>query len=57
METTSIIANLKSLLASVNPGLATQADLKRLENRIDELSQMVETLAEQLNHKKTKKTK
>ena len=48
--TSTLIDNLKDLLAAANPGLATKEDLARLEQRVDELAELVATLAARLGH-------
>ena len=48
----SAIAALKSLLAAANPGLATQEDLLRLEQRVDDITKTVEALEARLGDKK-----
>lgn len=45
---TSLLETLKDLLAASNPGLATREDLARLEERVDELNELVDALAERL---------
>lgn len=44
----SLLETLKDLLAASNPGLATKEDLARIEERIDELNELVDALAERL---------
>jgi hypothetical protein len=43
--TQSLVESLKQLLAAANPGLATKDDVAQLEERVDELAQLVEELA------------
>ena len=46
MTPASLLSNLKSLLASANPGLATQEDIQRLRRKIDEgyATQLIHTV-------------
>ncbi len=46
--TPHVIESLKDLLAAANPGLATKEDLARLEDRVDELTELVDSLAREL---------
>jgi polyhydroxyalkanoate synthesis regulator phasin len=39
---------LKQLLAAANPGLATKDDLAQLEERVDELSELVSELEQKI---------
>jgi hypothetical protein len=50
--TASLIANLKVFLAAANPGLATKDDLARLEERLDELAELVRALSQRLGQAK-----
>jgi hypothetical protein len=43
--TSSLIESLKQLLAAANPGLATKDDLAQLEERVDELTELVDELS------------
>lgn len=46
--TATLVESLKQLLAAANPGLATKDDLAELEERIDELTELVSELAVKL---------
>ena len=49
--TASLVESLKQLLAAANPGLATKDDLAQLEERVDELAELVAELEAKLASK------
>ena len=48
ISTASLVESLKQLLAAANPGLATKDDLAQLEERVDELTELVAELEARL---------
>jgi hypothetical protein len=44
IATATLIDSLKQLLAAANPGLATKDDIAELEQRVDELTELVAEL-------------
>jgi len=45
----SLLETFKELVVAANPGLVTQDDLRRVEQRVAELEELVEELAERLS--------
>jgi len=48
VTTATLVESLRQVLAAANPGLATKDDLAQLEERVDELSELVSELAEKI---------
>lgn len=51
MKTPAMLDTVKELLIAANPGLASKEDLANLEAKVDELTVLIEELAEKLQAK------
>lgn len=44
----SLLETLRELLSATNPGLVTKEDLREIEDRLDELEELVDAIEERL---------
>ena len=52
MKTDSLFEAVKDWVTAANPGFVTQQDLQRLEGRLDELLELVESVEQRIAVKK-----
>ena len=50
-ETSRLLDSLRELLTAANPGLVTKEDLRRLEDKLDELLELVAAIETRLAKK------